>query len=334
MQSKVLLPFADPSYSIMYHGIAFPMGIIQANADKDITPWLSSKYINCWFMSELDNQFAYYFSDHWATKENILIHQKVELYGELLDSLYGDVIALLRKMLDLGYYPHGDYNEECIPGKWSYQNRYFLHDFLLIGYDDQAQCFLSVGFVNNSHFQRFEIPYECMRLAITTLKKPKIFINFWKYNPAAKFDFRHARFLSELSDYLHSRVSEGAFSKEGYWGMTALRQLSEYFLDCCNEGNGLDIRYTRGLMEHKFYMQMRMEYLVNQGYVQDVGHLDNAKQVYQLAEKLHLLAMKYDFKRDKNIGLRICETVNRMLALEQAYLPSVLSDVRRCFGGV
>ena len=58
MKKKVLLPFEDKPYSQMYHGCAFSMGIIQGNAQKDLTPWLSSKYINCWYY-ELVNTFYY-----------------------------------------------------------------------------------------------------------------------------------------------------------------------------------------------------------------------------------------------------------------------------------
>ena len=38
MKKKVILPFEDHPYSLTYHYIAFPMGIIQGNAKKDITP--------------------------------------------------------------------------------------------------------------------------------------------------------------------------------------------------------------------------------------------------------------------------------------------------------
>ena len=99
MKKKVILPFDDNPYSLMYHGSAFPLGIIQGNATEDLTPWLSSKYINCWFAPTWGNKFAYYVTDHWATGYKILLQQRIDLFPEQYDLIFKKVVLFLFRKL-------------------------------------------------------------------------------------------------------------------------------------------------------------------------------------------------------------------------------------------
>ena len=67
----------------------------------------------------------------------------------------GTIVAL-KKVIDSGCYVYGTYNEEFIPGKWAYGKMYYMHDFLLIGYDEER--FISVGYLADGIFRRFNIP--------------------------------------------------------------------------------------------------------------------------------------------------------------------------------
>ena len=262
MRKKVLLPFDDSPFSLMYHGSAFPLGIIQGNATGDLTPWLSSKYVNCWFASTFVNKFAYYVTDHWAKEDMILFQQRIDLYPEEFRAIYkGDIIFLFKKMLELGYYPHGTYNEEYIPGKRWFHKEYYSHDFILIGYNEIDKHFISVGYLEDKKFQRYIIPYDCMKLAISTHRNPKISYNFWKYNVDAKYDFNYERLIIELSDYLQSTTSLKIFKQNRKWGVNAIRELGEYIVTACENENYIDHRYTRGVMEQKYFMNIRIDYL-------------------------------------------------------------------------
>lgn len=328
MKKKIVLPFDDHPYSLIYHGSAFPMGIIQGNATHDITPWLSSKYINCWFNESATNKFAYYISDHWPTGDKILFQQKIDLFPDHFELIFKDLIMLFRKMLNMGYYPHGRYNEEYIPGKWSYQKQYYAHDFILIGYDDIKQCFISVGYLQDGHFQRYNIPYENMYHALNSLNSPKISYNFWLYNSEAEYNFNLSRLLFELSDYLQSTTSMKIYSQNRVWGVNAIEQLGRHFLNSCNGEKSIDVRYTRGLMEHKFYMKLRMEYLLKNDLIKDLTYLEDAKKVYKMSEAVHLLGLKYNYTKKLLIIENINDIIKNMLAIEKVYLSFVLDDLK------
>ena len=329
MKKKVILPFEDHPYSLMYQGGAFPAGIIQANAKEDITPWLSSRYINCWFDPKVANKFSYYLSENWPAAEGILLQQRINLFPGLLEKLFHEeLFDLSKRMMDQGWYPHGNFNEEYIPGKAAYQKRRYGHDFMLIGYDDFEEVYFSVGYLGDGHFQKFPIPYENMKQSIQTLKHAKPVFNFWKLNPNAQFSFNLDKIILELSEYLDSTTSNEMYKYDRTWGIESLRVLGNHMLPLCKNQERIDLRYPRGLMEYKEYMKIRIEYLLQRGYLSKQNYLKNAEQVFQLAKNIHMLSIKYMLTGNVALGDRIYALIEQIIAKELEYLPNVLAELK------
>lgn len=326
---EVLLPFHDQPYNLMYHNTAFPMGIIQANATQDLTPWLCGKYINCYFKTfSGSNKFVNCITDNWAEKDQILLKQRLELAWEHYEIYFGNIISLLKNMLDLGNYVHGRYNEQLIPGKSAFQKEYLSHDYLLIGYDDSQEHFVSVGYLADHKFQRYYIPYDNMYQAIRTLKNAKIFINFWNYNSNAFLGLNRKRIISELNDYVNSELSQKVYTERTFYGMEAIQQLKQFLFDSAKKDGWLDYRYIRGVMEHKFFMHMRIKYLLETGVLQNAEYLQNAEAVYKMSERTHMLGLKYLMTRKDSVLEGVVQTMDQMMAVEQCYLPKVLTDLQ------
>lgn len=74
VKKKVILPFENPPYSLMYHFHA----IIQGNAREDIMPWLCGKFMNCSFDKnpKVINRFINCSSDLWNANDSILLKQR------------------------------------------------------------------------------------------------------------------------------------------------------------------------------------------------------------------------------------------------------------------
>ena len=335
MKKRVLLPFEDRPYSLMYHYIAFPMGMIQGNAKQDITPWLCGRYVNCSFEKNprAYNKFTVYPYDMWGVGEQIMFMQHILLFHRLYQDVFDDEITLMRKMLSMGYYISGKYNEEHIPGKWTYQKKYRAHDYIIFGYDDISREFISASFLRDGKFQRHTIPYENMRRALETLRTYKRELYFWKFNTEFKFELNLDRVISELSDYLNSTTSLQIYADDRNWGIEAMQRLIGNYADACERNDEIDVRYTRGIMEHKFFMCLRMEYLVKNGFLTDPSYIEKAQQTYKMAETVHMRALKYNFTRKQSLGESIQKDMNDMLAIETAYLPLVLSELQALGGG-
>lgn len=323
MKKDVILPFEEKPYTLAYQNSAFPMGIIQTNARENIDPWLASKYINCRYHP--GNIFDICIADKWFCVDGKLLYQRVNLEKNLYADLSVDYIQLLREMINLGFYPYGIYNEEFIPGKNNFQNSYFAHDYLLIGYNDDKQIFYSVGYLANRKFQKFSIPYDAIKQALGTLREPCIPFCFFKYNDKSKYTFDTDAFLQDLFDYINSKTSVKSFRTDTYFGMQAIREMAKDLLLKAKQEHQIDNRYTRALMEHKFLMEKRIDY-INTNFNLNISVLqENAAKVHRMAETIHLLGLKYLIIRDFSIAERILELINKMLALESEYLP-VLHD--------
>ena len=328
MKSKVILPFEEQPYSVMFHHTAFPMGIIQANAKEDITPWLCGKYIN-WSLHRQDPTYFSIVQDERGFGERILFVQRQELFPTTYRAIFGDIIEELKRMISLENYPYGFYNEEFIQGKIHYQKRYYLHNYLLIGYDDDQQVFYSVGYLADQRFQRYSIPYEDMRKALESLQNPKIVSELYKFNPDAKFELNLPRVIGELSNYLSSTPTlAGDFD----WGLAVYEKLIDFFISLGTDRKPIDIRQTRGVLEHKFFMKMRIEYLVKHGDLNDERYLTCADEVYRQAEQNHMLALKYNMTGKKNLISTLNENLKKMCLTEQKYLSDVLKELQTFAG--
>jgi hypothetical protein len=276
------------------------------------------------------NKFIYYVLDRWCAEDKILFQQRMELLPESYDLLFkGDIISLFKQMLDLGWYVHGGYNEQCIPGKSSYQNRYYEHDYLLIGYDEDAKHFISVGYLANSKFQRYAIPYECMKNSLATLKAPKINCNFWKYNDGDTFEMNNIRLVTELEDYLNSTTSYSIYKNDKVWGIDAIKSVGNELAATCKSDNYIDHRYTLGVYEHKKFMANRIEFLLKNEYLKDSDFLNVANEILKLSQTTHLLGVKYEFTKSESISTSINELYDRMIALEKDYLRGVLLELKK-----
>lgn len=330
MKTIVKLPFDLHVYTKMYQNLSFPLGIIMGNTQQDITPWLCSRYTNCrYFESYPRSKFNLVLDDMWTHKENILTRQVVILEPETYKQLDLDPVKLFQSMLSLGFYPYGYYNEQYIPGKASYQKGYFYHDYLLIGYNDSKKCFLSVGYLQGMLFQEFDIPYDCMRNAILSTDVPKIILNFAGYNQDYKFTLNLSKIKSNLRDYLNS-TSYLPIKDERWYGIAAIRKVMNDFETSLVQKERMDTRYSRGYMEHKFFLNLCCQYLNDKGYIRNPTALEKSKKVYEIAQRIHLMVLKYNLTGKEETGRSVLNHMNDIIEAEQQYIPHVIKEMEDC----
>ena len=321
-EPKFMLPFAESPYATMYNYLAFPLGIIQANGKDKIIPWLCGKYINCSYNSKIFSKFTICTSDLWALEDEILSFQMIRLYEKTWNDLGWDPLEFVKDMIINGNYPCGEYNEEFIPSSSFFQKNRRIHDYLIIGFDDAEQAFYCVGYTKTGHFEQFFVPYDCMRKAFETTHHPKICFGFVNYNNNADFAINFSRIIDELKNYVDSRptIVDTNTDNNLVFGIAAIEAL----IESARESEYIDSRYTRGFMEHKYFMNLRMEYL-NKG----LGILSDkysivSSNVYKLAEKVHLLNLKYILTHKVSMLERIIGIMEEVLLIERDYLPQVI----------
>lgn len=327
MEKKFVLPFDINVYTKMYHHLAFPLGIVMGNAEKDITPWLCDKFINVrYFESNPNTKFDIVFGDKWFGEKRILFKQNIILDRYQYQIFDIDIVNIMRRMINQEYYIHGRYNEQYISGKASYNKNYFFHDYLLIGFDDNKECFISVGYLNDGRFQEYQIPYESMRKSITSIANDNIYIGFIGYDREFDFHCNLHRVRVGLYNYLHS-ISDTVAHSGDCFGLDAMKHLILDFERRIAEKRSLDIRFTRGVMEHKFIMHLRFRYLLNNGYIKSKLILDMAKRVYDMSEKIHMLALKYNITQNANTAESVISLLRETINEEERYIPLLLKEL-------
>lgn len=132
---------------------------------------------------------------------------------------------------------------------------------MLIGYDDTRKEFLSVGYLMGSQFRVYPISYENMQKSIEALRKILVGFNFVHYCPEAKFPLRMDRIVNELSDYISSTTSMKVYTRDRFYGVEAICQLADNFVETAEEKGQIDPRYTRGLIKQKSIAVTRVKYL-------------------------------------------------------------------------
>ena len=314
------LPFEKEPYIVSYHNKAFPLGVIQGNADFDLTPWISGKFINCFFdPTSTNHKFNFYTLDPWGEKDGVNSSQTIKLDKHMFENLSIDIMKTIKCLMDNGYYIHGSYNEKYIPSKQSYLKYDFMHDYILIGYEDTGILY-SVGYTNSGKYEEFTIMYDEYLDSLINSTNSFIDINTCKYHSEGNFSFNKAGFIQELSDYINSTIFNSAYSDRIY-GMKAIEALKEFTV---SNDFKIDIRYMRVFMEHKHLMFLRINY-VYQDKVNDIA--EKYKEVSEEANKIYLLSLKYNITKNKNLLKKIKEKFNLILDLEKQLLPAVLKYI-------
>lgn len=329
LADRIKLPFYPTPYTVMYHHLAFPLGILQGHSDIDIAPWLCGKYINCRFRlgKNIDQRYNIIIDDPWFTCENVFIFQNMILDSNLRQQLFRSYTQLLMYMLNQGCYPAGNYNEALIPCKSTYGSEYFRHDYLLTGYDKNMKLFHSVGYTDDAHFRFFDIPFDIMEQSLVTLVEKRVELCFWKINPSADFSINIHNIRNDICSYLNSSPAP-YIPKDGYsYGLDAHKHLGNYLSFLSPRNAHRDLRYTRGFVEHKFFMHFRMNYLYQKGFLRSYEHVGQALSIYHRAMNTHMLALKFYPRPQQKLLNKMKELVDESVAIEMQYLPLVLSEL-------
>lgn len=248
------------------------------------------------------------------------------MYKETYDILNVDIIKWVSGMIREGCYVSGAYNEKYIPGKGAYRENDYVHDYILYGVDMEKEIFYSAGYLKDRRYRSFEITFSDFRKSIHYMPDIRVPIDFWTYNRAYEYRFDQGRMLRELEDYVDSGNSHGV-RKQEYYGIEANRKLKEFFWHQINtnETSGMDLRYTRGYMEHKYFVRLCIGYLCDNKIVDATKiHLEKADELYQDAVLIHRLGIKLNLSKEYKIMSRIAELFDKIQAKEIKILNDII----------
>lgn len=301
----------------MYNNYSFITGIIQGHNINSFEPWAFGRYINCIFKSDCGFHLSGSTVNVWKEHGD---------YISIIDRRFGVIpvskkVAHMKYLLDEGYYIMYSLDEQYIPGMAAYQKWSFIHDSLIIGYNEEKQVFYLFGRFADHKMRISEVSYSNIEKAVS--KKSWSFV--LEYNHQNCTSLNISLIKSRLTHYLYSSPDAKRISGRKY-GMDAVAQLCCYLLTQYRETSYLDNRYTRGLMEQKYLMVKMCEYLNANEHSLPNDILQLSKEASDSASIIHLLALKANIKsyKDETISNSIRGQFEKLIDNERKYIPELL----------
>lgn len=319
----IILPFNLSPYMKNYQLKAFELGIIEAN-EKSIRPWIYNKYINQLYMIK-DGRFTYTNYDRWHAREGVTECQKLCVKSELLSLKCGlNIHQLIIDMLDTGHYVYGRYNEYYIPNKLAYQKQYYIHDFLLYGYDRDKQLFYSAGYLQDGKFQSYTILFNDFWSSLESVTSEKLNFHFIKYKNGIENSIDLRMICDDLFDYLHSINRRSIVNNDKVFGIECEWVLIYYFESLLKQDDvrSIDMRHVKLFVELKTLMSERIRYLEENDYLKS-GTSQEYIQIKKVQDLIFLLSLKYNQTKDKRIITQIIKQQEIIIRHEHLVLTNV-----------
>ena len=317
------LAFKTPSIvTYVYEG--YMLGIMQANGDK-YKEWMLSNYIqlNCHdnFVKEGELFLAFY--DDIAIKSPFLKTEKISWAKTRKMGI--DIIDYFKKCIDLECYIYLKVDQFYIPRRPSYKKKFYLHDEMIVGYDDTS--FILMGYDDKGEISKQKVLYAQLMDALNSnnTKMDEVaweddiyilkYVNSdYNLNPTLiKNTIRNYLNGEEPAEY-NKRFSNSL--KNTVYGVNVYDRVIDYLKLLQESGNLfedsiIDNRTFRLIKEHKEVMLERIE-MLNRRY----GNLDDLlakyKNTVKLAQLGHFLALKYKIKSEKKELVKLMDIIRQI----------------------
>lgn len=234
-----------------------------------------------------------------------------------------DLLEILKGAIRSGCYVYGSYNERYIPNKPAYQKKNYMHDFLLIGCDDEK--FISVGYVTDGSFQKYEIPNQNLMDGLYGTSGIKINLGFYRYKTGVVPIPDTKRLIENLQKYISSAKDVDCPPPSGNSvGISSNVRLKEFFLDeVKNMGKAyLDRRYSRVLFEHKWILTQLVQLFLEGD--ERTKFQACADRNFERAKLIHMLGLKMSYTGKAELIDRVAGVMDEIVAEELRYIPPLI----------
>lgn len=309
------LPFNLKTETNTYQYEAFVSGILFAKNRKH-WPYFLSNYIRIVHYFNSGTVLNYY-ADNPLLLNDGLIQDELAVLPMVCAERGADIAAIAVNALENGKYVFGLYNEELVPEKSSYKVHYFVHDYLLYGYEGDA--FISSAYLKDQHYREFRLKMEDYNRAVFT-QEANVYLHLFSYNEESSLGFDFEKVIKDTRAYLNSQKFT---DDETIYGLDAIKFFAK---EIGEDEIDLDVRTVCFLKEHKNLMRMRLEYMRDNGYI-SLSH-DVAEQYAEMAKRLHqgvMLAIKYNITHDKHILERLAQTLRESAEQDERVLGDILA---------
>lgn len=320
---------------------------VVSNSDEYL-PWFFNNYIQLNYPKEVHKDGArldFYVSYLWEACPYIY-HQRVS--KDFISYKWNTIIEFLIDSIELGFYIHLIVDTFYIPNYKSINKNHIPHDIFIFGYDSSEKVFNVADNFNlgkysyeTANFKDIEEGYKSVRQIglfdwLDGIEMIRLKENNGAYGFSHKYKFDVDLVKNSIKDYLSSTNNsikwhyipsiQWKYDKD-YFGIEIYSKLIEY-LDNQVEEIGIDMRPFYVLWEHKMVMLLRIQYMINNGFLNNVESI--SKDYITIERQAHILNslwIKYAVSEDKKIIQRMVIIIKQLALEETLVLETILVEI-------
>lgn len=321
MKNKIVeLALSEPIFTAYnYQGID---GSVLYN-----NPSIKNRYINDLIMISCSTKFLFGYTtpELIVAKSSFVFNPYIENQKINLLFLNGYTNRIIHQIIDSGYYVAcWGIDDFYIDGKSWFQEKHFIHDLMIYGYDDEKKTFSVLAYDKNWRFAPFKTPQKSFEKGRRSAFKQNKFGCIWAIKPLEEtVEIDPAKIHDSIARYLYHIFDEQEPAKnERIWGIDAYIYLGMY-LDKLIDGSipyeRMDSRIFRLVWECEKLMLERIIKLEDM--FDFPGEFsEEYKKIVKYADDIRMLYASYHARRRDRILPNIKEILNKLYKEERVVL--------------
>lgn len=259
MKKRVELPLVEPMYSTLhYHGNA--TAIIGEN------PSIRNWYLNHAMILTCGRKFLSGYTSPEINIENAAWFDNpyLEKYSYSMRFAKGYINLIIRELLDNGYYVCFDkVDDYYVEGKTWYNERHFMHDGLICGYDQEQKTYCIYAYDSNWIYRKFYTSQKSFNEGRLSMFKIGLYGKICGIKPSMEqIAFEPDTVLSKLKEYLDSSFENYPITEKGPVHGIVVHDYIAMYLDKLIDGyipyERMDRRVFRLIWDQKKVMLERI----------------------------------------------------------------------------
>lgn len=267
---NILMISTKPSFNT-FNDLAFAFSVIEGR-DIKYTNWLISHFISVFYRKKWN---AICFKMPYCYKWSCF-RSKIIIYNS---NRYNSFIKAMEKQINNGRYIYLCVNERYIPQRSDFNEKDYLHNIYIYGYDNEKKVFMTEAYNASKHFTQQEIPYENVFFAQKNKRIKNVFISFYlksNYN-FEKPDIKKIK-LQLLKYFFPISRNSGV-------------NIFRYFTKHYNQDE-IKMGYAKLLVEH-INVLSKLELIEYYNF--------NSNELIKLSENLYYISLKYTITNKKEL---------------------------------
>lgn len=343
---KKILKITHPPI-VGYPDYAYPLSIVLNEVDNNA--WLFCNFIQLYYTTgDEDNSINYYYTDTnnrmWDARNPLLDYQTI--HKDTLKTFNINIIDFFIKLIDMGYYCYTYFDEYYLIFSPAYKQVHFTHVSFIYGYDLENKKFYLAGYDKSYKYSYNEVDFDMIKEAYDLCErdyyddKNTIYLMIYS-NKSSKYEFNINVVLEQLNEYLYSINTSERYNlcfnprPNLVFGIKAVEELInkiDRLID--NQEMRFSIKPFYILVEHKKLMNLRINYLIEQGYLNPEC---SSKKMFIELEHEYLLvqnmAVKYYLSNTTDILRRMKGLLVNSIQLEIEGLSELINEVNSTLVG-